>query len=373
MRNVMNRLFRPSCRTLFLALAGMATASADDSSRLLQYDWVQPAAQQVPTAAAGTFTTATGEDLSDPFAVLAAGSLWQDKQSVTYSRAMSDQLSFNCSSSSVTEDGTPDQLGSEVRAESVYQPMDGVTLRGNVHDDENDQAPSSESTTGAGAGIETHLPLDTVFTAAVNNDQARPEADPALDSETTAYDAQLQKPLGKLPLSLVLKSHYVETTEPGAGPTRIPSLEQSLIWKPADTTTLQAGLRQEQYQDVPGVDNLLNEALFADWSQKLAGDHFSWHSYAEMINTRSTVEIAAAGAGANGTPQPTVPQGGTNLGSTLPVTTTDEKVTFSTGPSVQLQKDVSASLQYSSSWDQTPTPGAVGQEQRVSVSLKGTF
>jgi hypothetical protein len=242
-----------------------------------------------------------------------------------------------------------------------------------VHDSGNDQAAASQGTSGAGASVETHLPLDTVFTAAVNNDQTRPQAEPGLDSDTSGYDAQLQKPLGKLPLSLVLKSHYVETTSGGATQSRMPSLEQSLIWKPADTTTLQAGLRQEQYQDIPGMDNALNQALFADWSQKVLGDSFSWHSYAEMINTRSTVQIAEAGAGSNGTPQPTVPQGGTGLNSALPVTTTDEKLTFSTGPSFQLDEDVIASLQYSSSWDQSPAAGAAGQEQRVSVSLKGTF
>ena len=52
--------------------------------------------------------------------------------------------------------------------------------------------------------------------------------------------------------------------------------------------TLQAGLRQEQYQDFPGIDHDLNEALFADWSQKLIDDRLTWHSYAEMMNTRST-------------------------------------------------------------------------------------
>jgi hypothetical protein len=370
----MHRVLRDGGWTFLLALTGTAAALADDptDSRMLQHDWLQPVVLEQEAARYGTFTAATGEDLGDPFTVLSSGSLWQDKQSVTYSHAVADDLSFKCSSSSVTEDGTPDQLGSQVRAESIYQPADGITVSGNVHDSDDDQIAGSQ-TTGAGASVQTHLPLDTVFTAAVNNDQTRPEAEPGLDSETSGYDAQLQKPLGKLPLSLVLKSHYVETTAPGATPTRMPSLEQSLVWKPADATTLQAGLRQEQYQNVPGIDNELNEALFADWSQKVLGDNFSWHSYAEMINTRSTVEIAEAGAGANGTPQPTVPQGGTTLGGTLPVTTTDEKVTFSTGPSVQLDKDVIASLQYSSSWDQSPAVGATGQEQRVSVSLKGSF
>jgi hypothetical protein len=312
-------------------------------------------------------------DLSDPFAVVTNGSLWQEKQSVTYSRVVMDHLTLNCSSSATSEDGAPDQLGNELRAESVYQPVDAFKVTGNVHKDSSDQAAVSADTNGAGASVETHLPLDTVFTAAVNSDDTRSGAEPSLDSATNAYDAQVQKPLGKLPLSLVLKSHYVETDTPGTGATRLPSFEQSLVWKPVEDTTVQAGLRQQQYQNFPGIDNELDEALFADWSQKLLGDNLTWHSYAEVINTRSTVQVAEAGAGSNGTAQPTVPQGGSSVASNLPVSTTDEKLTFSTGPSMKLQKDLQASLQYSSSWDQNPAPGTVGEEQRVSVSLKGTF
>jgi hypothetical protein len=371
----MNRLPSFCGWTFLLALAGTTLASADDafSAGLLRYDWLQPEESQPGQTQNGTFSTASGMDLSDPFAVVTTGSLWQEKQSVTYSRAVMDHLTLNCSSSATSEDGAPDQLGSEVRAESVYQPVEALKVTGNVHNDSSSQSAPSTTTNGAGASVETHLPLDTVFTAAVNSDQAHCDANSSLDVATNAYDAQVQKPLGKLPLSLVLKSHYVETDTPGAGTTRLPSFEQSLVWKPAGDTTVQAGLRQQQYQNFPGIDNELDEALFADWSQKILGDNLTWHSYAEVINTRSTIEVAEAGAGSNGTPQPTVPQGGSTVASTLPVSTTDEKLTFSTGPSMQLQKDLQASLQYSSSWDQNPVPGTVGSEQRVSVSLKGTF
>jgi hypothetical protein len=360
---------------LFLALAGTLAASADDTfdAGLLRDDWLQPVGLQQHETQNGMFSTASGMDLSDPFAVVASGSLWQEKESVSYSRAVMDHLSLTCSSSAVSEDGAPDQLGNEVRAESVYQPIDALKVTGNVHNDSSDQTAPSANTNGAGASVETHLPLDTVFTAAVNSDETHSTSNPGLDVATHAYDAQVQKPVGKLPLSLVLKTHLVETDTPGTGPSRLPSFEQSLVWKPAADTTLQAGLRQQQYQNFPGIDNELDEALFADWSQKILGDNLSWHSYAEMINTRSTIEVAEAGAGSNGTPQPTVPQGGTTVSSTLPVSTTDEKLTFSTGPSMQLQKDLQASFQYSSSWDQNPAPGSVGAEQRVSVSLKGSF
>jgi hypothetical protein len=371
----MHRLLCHCGWTFGLAIAGTVAASADDSSdvSITRYDFLQPVEQQQQASHEGTFTTTSGVDLSDPFTVLASGSLWQDKESVTYSRALARQLSLNCTTSSVSEDGLPDQLGSEVRAESVYQPIETLKITGNVHDASNGASLTPVETKGTGCAIETKLPLDAVFTAAVNTDQAHADHNPGLDVTTNAYDAQLQKPLGKMPVSLLLKGHLTETGTPGAGATRLPSFEQSLVWKPAPATTLQAGLRQEQYQNFPGIDNELNEALFADWSQKIVDDKVTWHSYAEMINTRSTVQIAEAGAGANGTAQPDVPQGGNSVASALPVSTTDEKVTFSTGPSVQLQQDISASLQYSSSWDQNPVPGEVGDEKRVSLSLKGTF
>jgi hypothetical protein len=371
----MHRSLRFSGWTLILAIAGTAAVSAADPSDLdaASSNFLLPVEQQQAAAQNGTFSTSSGIDLSDPFAVLASGSLWQDKESVTYSRAVNDRLSLNCASSSVSEDGLPDQLGTDVRAASVYQPTDAVKVTGNVHNDSNGASLAPVNTNGAGFSVETHLPLDTVFTAALNCDQSRPDANPGLDVTTQAYDAQLQKPIGKMPISLLLKGHLVETAAPDSGATRLPSFEQSLVWKPATDTTLQAGLRQEQYQDFPGIDHELNEALFADWSQKLVDDKLSWHSYAEMMNTRSTVEIAEAGAGTNGTAQPDVPQGGTSVGSALPVSTTDEKLTFSTGPSVKLQDDISASLQYTSSWDQNPAPGAAADEQRISVSLKGSF
>ena len=358
-----------------LLTAGVVASSADDkfASAVSHDDFLLPVESQQDSTRYGTFTTSSGSDLSDPFAVISSDSLWQNKSSVTWSRAVMDHLALNCTTSSVSEDGSPDQLGSEVRAESVYQPIDALKITGNVHNTNTDSVPTPVATNGAGASVETKLPLDTTFTAAINSDEAYSPNAAGPTTTTNAYDAQVQKPLGKLPVSLVLKGHLTETANPGAGATRLPSFEQSLVWKPVEATTIQAGLRQQQYQNVPGIDSQLNEALFADWSQKLLDDKLTWHSYAEMTNTRGTVQVAAAGAGANGTPQPTVPQGGTTLASATPVSANDEKVTFSTGPSLQLQKDVSASLQYSRSLDQNPVPGTVGDEQRVSVSLKGTF
>jgi hypothetical protein len=361
----MQRLIRHSGWTFFLVLAGAVSASADaplDLS-LTHGDFLQPADSQEKSAADGSFSAASGMDLSDPFAVISSNSLWEDRQSVTYSRAVMDHLTFDCSSSSVSEDGTPDQLGSDLRAETVYQPTSGLKVTGNVHSDSN---TTPVVTNGAGCAVEAHLPLDTTFTAAIDNDQARADDNPGFDYSTSAYDASVQKPIGKLPVSLVLKGHLTETSTPGVGATRLPSFEQSLVWKAGDATTLQAGLRQQQYQNFPGLDPEFNEALFADWSQKILDDKLAWHSYAEMTNTRSTVETAEPAPGA-------APQGGTTVGSLVPVSTVDQKVTFSTGPSVQLQKDISASLQYSSSWDQNPVPGSVSDEQRVSLSLKGTF
>ena len=60
----------------------------------------------------------------------------------------------------------------------------------------------------------------------------------------------------------MLKGHYEETGSGGAPATSLPSMEQSLVWKPVGETTLQMGLRQQHYQDFPGVTNELNETLF---------------------------------------------------------------------------------------------------------------
>ena len=140
-------------------------------------------------------------------------------------------------------------------------------------------------------------------------------------------------------------------------------------------TTIQAGLRQQQYQEYPGIDHQLNEALFADWSQKVV-DNVSWHSYAEVLNSRSLIDQAPAApitSGANGTAQATVPGSSVSVASALPVSIDDQTLTFSTGPSFHLEKDISASVEYSDRWDKNPAPGGIGQEQRVSISVKGTF
>ena len=223
--------------TWLLAMAGMRLASADEPAfddGLLRYDWLQTAEQQQAQTVNGTFSTASGLDLSDPFSVVSAGTLWQNQESVAYSRPLADSLSLNCSSSTTTEDGLPGAQGSSISAQTIYKPSDIMTVTSNVHDSSNDQSPNAPETTGASASVETHLPLDTSFTAAVNSDHAVADANPGLDVQTNAYDAQLQKPLGKLPVSLVLKGHYVETDTPGSGATRLPSFEQSLVWKPVD-------------------------------------------------------------------------------------------------------------------------------------------
>jgi len=123
------------------------------------------------------------------------------------------------------------------------------------------------------------------------------------------------------------------------------------------------------------VDHQLNEALFADWSQKVV-DNVSWHSYAEVLNSKGLLDQAPAApiaSGANGTAQATTPGSNSSPTSSLPVSIDDQTLTFSTGPSFKLQKDISASVEYSDRWDKNPAAGNAGQEQRVSVSVKGTF
>lgn len=349
------------------------------SAKGWQYDdWLKPAADQQGQAASGEMFKATmGQDMSDPFTVLSTGSLWQEKYGTVYTRQLDDALSLSCETSTVTMDEDAEDLSRSQKTGLQFQPLGELTLRGDFHDSASDSPIPGESTTTAGAAfsVETHLPLDSVLTLGVNSDRTSIDAPSGLETQTNAYDAQWKQPIGKLPLTAVLKGHYEGASTGGAPATSLPSLEQSFVWKPLQDTTIQAGLRQQQYQEFPGVDHELNEALFADWSQKIVGD-ISWHSYAEVLNSRGLLDQAPAtpiASGANGTAQATTPGSNASPTSSLPVSIDDQTLTFSTGPSFRFQKDISASVEYSDRWDKNPAPGSVGEEQRVSVSLKGTF
>ena len=180
-------------------------------------------------------------DLKDPFAVVPRPARFgKDKQSTVYSRPLIDQLAVSCATSRITQDGAPNVLARDAMVSTAYKPVDALTLQGTVHNSSSDPGLAPVTTSGAGGAAEAHLPLGSIVNLAATSDQTR-SANPGLDVDTTAYDAQLQKPVGKLPLTLVLKGRDVETAAPGTGTTRLPSLEQSLVWKPADDTTLQAG------------------------------------------------------------------------------------------------------------------------------------
>jgi hypothetical protein len=374
------------CLLSLLALGGWAHAQTGvqagngSASAWQLYDWLKPAEDQQRQAATGeAFKATAGQDVGDPFAVVANGSLWQEKYGTLYSRQLAETLTLTCETSSVVLDDDSEDVSRGQKVGFQFKPVQMLTLRGNFHSAANDAPILSDATatTGAGFTAEGRLPLNAVLTVGVNTDRTRTDVPAGLTTQTYAYDAQIKQPLGKLPLSAVFKSHFEETTTGGTPVSALPSLEQSLVWKPAEDTTIQAGLRQQQYQEYPGVDhqaNQLNAAIFADWSQKVFGD-VSWHSYAEVLNSRGLIDQAPASplaSGANGTAQATAP-GSTNPASSLPISLDDQTLTFSTGPSFKLQKDLSASVEYSNRWDRDPSPGSIGTEQRVSVSLKGTF
>jgi hypothetical protein len=341
-------------------------------------DWLKPAEDRQRQAASGeTFQATVGQDVNDPFAVLSTGTLWQEKYGVLYTRRLDGALSLSCETTAVTLDDNTEDLSRGQKIGFQFQPVEQLTVRGDLRNSMSDSPLPSDSTTTSGAGFsaESHLPLNAVLTLGVDSDRTSADAPSGLDTQTNAYDAQWKQPLGQLPLSAVLKGHYEGTSTGGAPATSLPSLEQSLVWKPLQDTTIQAGLRQQQYQEYPGVDHQLSEALFADWSQKVVDD-VTWHSYAEVLNSHGLIDQAPAApiaSGANGTPQATAPGSNASLTSSLPVSIDDQTLTFSTGPSFLLEKDISASVEYSDRWDRNPAPGAIGQEQRVSISLKGTF
>ena len=352
--------------------------TGDNPNAWQHYDWMRPAGdQQGPTASGESFHAAAGQNVKDPFTVLSTGALWQENYGAVYTRRLDDMLSLSCETSAVMLNDDSEDLSRGQKVGFQFQPLEQLTLRGDLHDSASDSPLPNNSTITSGVGFsaESHLPFNAVLTLCLRSDTTTADAPSGLNTQTNAYDAQWKQPIGQLPLSAILKGHFEGTSDAGAPPTSLPSLEQSLVWKPLQDMTLQAGLRQQQYQEYPGVDHQLNEALFADWSQKIVGD-VSWHSYAEVLNSRGLLDQAPAApiaSGAAGTPQATTPGSNASLTSSLPVSIDDQPLTFSTGPSFKLEKDISASIEYSNRWDKDPAPGSIGQEQRVSVSLKGTF
>jgi hypothetical protein len=366
-----------------------AASSGNNSNNDWQrYDWLKPVETQERQAASGSTLNATvGQDISNPFAVLSTGSLWQEKYGATYKQQVADTLSLSYETDAIKlSDGSNPYLplsdGSEdlsrgQKAGLQFQPMQALTLDGNVHDSTSDSILPEDSVTTTGAGFTAvgHLPFNSVLTFGVDSGQTDAGTIPGgATTHYTSYDAQFQQPLGKMPVTAVFKSHYDQTTTAGALTTSQPTMEQSLVWKPVQDTTVQMGLRQQHYQNFPGMSSDFNEALFADWSQKVLPD-VTWHSYAEVLDARSNLDLApgvSTTSGVNGTPQPSTP-GGPSVSSAVPLIAEDKTLTFSTGPSFQLKKNISASVEYSNRWDQNPLPGSVGQEQRVSISLKGSF
>lgn len=370
------------------AFSAQAQAAGNTNPNWAFYDWLKTPEQQQQNQSATT--TTTGQDGKDAFSVLSTGALWQEKVASVYTHRVNDGLvlSYETSSTLLTESSTavlplaggmPDDLSRDQKASMQYKLADGLTLTGNLHQSTTETTASGGTplTSGGGLSAEGHLPLNSVFTFDLNSDRtASDDVTSNLVTTSTTCNAQFKQPLGSLPLSASLKGHYEELSTPGSPTGRMPTLEQSLIWKPAQDTTLQMGLRQQQYQEYPGIDNQFNEAVFADWSQKLVND-ISWHSYAEVLNSRNLVDQAPASpiaSGSNGTAQATPPSAATgSLTSALPIALEDQTFTFSTGPSIKIQKDLSASFEYSNRWDKSAAYGTIGQEQRVSVSVKGSF
>lgn len=366
-----------------LMMAGAARAQdgiqpSDTSATAWQrYDWLSAGATPQKTAPGETVKTTVSQPTGDPFTVLSNGTLWQERYGAVDTRALGDGVSLSCETSTVELDNSSDDLSRGQKVGLEFAPGQEFILRADLHDSASDSPMPGESTTTSGMALsaESHLPMNAVLTVGMETDYITPDDPSSFASQTNAYDAQWKQPLGSLPLTAQLKGHYEGTSVGGAEPTSLPSLEQSLEWKPLANTTFQAGLRQQQYQEYPGVDHELNEALFADWQQKVVDD-VTWHSYAEVLNSKGLLDQAPAApiaSGANGTPQATAPGSNTSLTSSMPLSIDNQTLTFSTGPSFKLQRDISASVEYSDRWDKNPTAGSAGQEQRVSVSVKGTF
>ncbi|HEX4141772.1 MAG TPA: hypothetical protein VHY09_15595 [Candidatus Methylacidiphilales bacterium] len=380
---------RFTCLMLSRAFAALALAflpavaqdlpSSSDSTTARELElWMQPANDAQAQAAPGeSFKTVTATVAPDPFAVLTSGALWEETYGEMYARDLGDAFSLSCVSSETAFEEDESEMAHTEQMGLVFAPAPLVSVSGNFHGSSTDAEVPNEGTTTAGAGLaaESHLPGNSVMKVGLNFDHTMADMPDALATDTNTYNAEFDQPVGGMPLSAVLKGQFQDTTVGGTPAGSLPTLEQSLVWKPMTDTTIQMGLRQQQYQEFPGIDHELNEALFADFSQKVY-DNVSWHSYAELLNTKGLYSDAPGvplASGANGTPQATTPGSNASLSSSMPLSFEDQTVTLSTGPTVQLQKDISASLEYSNRWDKNPSAGSTGNEQRVSVSVKGTF
>jgi hypothetical protein len=350
------------------ASTGSDTATARQLEGWLQAD---PGNQSAPGE---SFKSTSATVAPDPFAVLTSGALWEETYGEMYTRDLGDAFSLSCQSTDTVFEEDESEMAHAEQIGLVFSPSILLNMTGNLHGSSTDSEIPNDGTTTSGAGLaaESHLPWDTVLHVGLNFDHTMAEG---IGTETRTYNAQIERPLGSLPLTAVVKGQFQGTTVGGAPGGNLPTLEQSLVWKPMANTTVQMGLRQQQYQEFPGIDHQLNEAIFADLSEKVV-DNISWHSYAELLNTKGLYADAPGApiaSGANGTPQATTPGSNTSLSGSMPLSFEDQTVTLSTGPTVQLQKDISASLEYSNRWDKNPAVGAPANEQRVSVSVKGSF
>ena len=233
-----------------LALLGTSLRAQDTDASLgsstgwERYDWLK-AGDSSTEPTGGQLTATTSQDLgTDPFAVVTNGSIWQEKYGATYIQPVTGALAFSYESDAVTlnqdgtgsttpTDGTPGDLSHAQKAAMQFQPLPQVKLTGNVHDMDDEMGPpnAAMNTRGTGVTAETQLPLNSTLTLGASSDDTATGQVGVVTTSDNSYDAQIKQPLGKLPLTAVFKSHYEETTSEGTVQTRLPSIEQSLVWE----------------------------------------------------------------------------------------------------------------------------------------------
>src|ERR1700677_1958232 len=180
----------------------MQTPTADSNTAWPAYDWLKPAEEQQRAAASGeSFTSISGQNVSDPFTVLSTGALWQDKNGELYTRQLDDAVTLSCASTTVEQSEDPNDPSSDEKLALAFQPGGELTLKADLHDEENDQPLLSDSTSTAGAGlaIESRLPTDATLSFGLRSDRTSADIPSYDSSATNAYDATVQQPLGKLP------------------------------------------------------------------------------------------------------------------------------------------------------------------------------
>ena len=224
-RSVLRGCFIPGVVfALGIARAQDSVTQPDSTATSWQrYDWLAPTANAQSTSPDGKIQATESRDVHDPFKAVATGSLNKEKYGAVYTRQMADMLTLSCEANAIVVSDDAQELSNGQKVGVQFQPMPQLTLRCDVHGVGRRCArmpADSTTTTGAacfGGEASAAQQRDADGRREFGPHRRRCPHRPRL-GRPTAYDVQYQQPLGKLPLSAVLKGHYEGTSTGGGAP-----------------------------------------------------------------------------------------------------------------------------------------------------------